>query len=55
MGARYNLGYTELQAGNIQSAVKHFMISARAGDVDSLDSVKSAFRDGIITKGTGWE
>ena len=24
--ARYNLGYTELQAGNIQRAMKHFMI-----------------------------
>ena len=32
--ARYNLGYTELQAGNIQRAMKHFMISARACDCD---------------------
>ena len=30
--------------------MKQFMISARAGDVDSFDRVKSAFRGGIITK-----
>ena len=48
--ARYNLGYTEAQAGNIQRAMKHFLISARAGDGDSLDRVKSGFRSGIITK-----
>ena len=30
--------------------MKHFMISARAGDVDSFDMIKSFIRSGVITK-----
>ena len=40
--ARYNLGYTEAQ--------KHVMISAGTGHDESLDKVKSGFRNGIVTK-----
>ena len=48
--AKYNLGYAEEQAGNNQRAMKHFLVSARVGDKDSLDKVTSGFRSGIITK-----
>ena len=41
--AKYNLGYAEEQAGNNQRAMKHFLISARVGDKDSLDKVTSGF------------
>ena len=30
--------------------MKHIMISARVGDTDSLEKVKSGFRIGVITK-----
>ena len=48
--ARHNLGCAEEEAGNNQRAMKHFLISARVGDKDSLDKVTSGFRSGIITK-----
>ena len=49
--ARFILGCMEvMQAGNIHQAMKHFLISARAGDKESLDRVKSGFRSGIVTK-----
>ena len=51
VNARYCLGYMETQTGNHHRAIKHFLISARAGDKDSLDAVKSGFRSGIVTKG----
>ena len=50
VNARYNLGCVEEDAGNNQRAMKHFLISARVGDKDSLDKVTSGFRSGIITK-----
>ena len=30
--------------------MKHFILSARAGDKQSLDYVKDGFMDGIVTK-----
>ena len=51
VNARYYLGYMEAQTGNHHRALKHFLISARAGDKDSLDAVKTGFRIGIVTKG----
>ena len=48
--ARYNLGYTEWIAGNIKRAMKHVMISARAGQDESLGKVKAGFMDGFVTK-----
>ena len=48
--ARYNLGALEVQAGNIKRAMKHFLISARAGEKDSLDAIKSGFRSGSCHK-----
>ena len=48
--ARYNLGYVEERAGNFHRACKHFLLSARAGDKESLDAVKQGFLSGIVTK-----
>ena len=48
--ARYNLGYTEAKAGNNRRAMKHVMISARTGHDESLDKVKSGFKNGTVTK-----
>ena len=48
--ARHNLGCDEFNAGNEHRAMKHFMLSARAGFKDSLDVVKKGFMDGIVTK-----
>ena len=38
--ARHNLGCLEIEKGNVGRAVKHFMISAKMGYDDSLDSMK---------------
>ena len=40
----------ELDGGNHHRAYKHFILSARAGDKDSLDTVKKGFVRGIVTK-----
>ena len=49
--ARHYLGCVEEEvAGNHQRALKHFIISARAGDNESLDKVKQGFRSGHVTK-----
>ena len=50
VNARFNLGCEEGKAGNIDRAYKHFILSARAGDEDSLDNVKDGFMCGMITK-----
>ena len=50
VNARFNLGCEELEAGNHNRAMKHFILSARAGDKESLDSVKTGFMTGLITK-----
>ena len=48
--ARNNLGCLEGQAGNHQRAMKHFIISARAGHKLSLDTVKEGYMAGHVTK-----
>jgi len=48
--ARNNLGCLEARAGNLQRAMKHWMISANAGDEESLDPVKQGFKRGLVTK-----
>ena len=48
--ARHNLGCMEGEAGNITRAMKHFILSARAGDKESLDNVKEGYMDDIVTK-----
>ena len=48
--ARYNLGGTEIKAGNIDRAFTHFILAAKAGLKKSLDCVKQGFVNGIVTK-----
>ena len=48
--ARCNLGIMEGRAGNIERAIKHRLIAARAGDKLSLNKVKDYFMQGIVTK-----
>ena len=50
INSRHNLGCLEVNAGNYDRAYKHFLLSARAGDTNSLDSVKIGFREGSVTK-----
>ena len=48
--ARYNLGVYEWRAGNMERALKHFMIAASFGDNDSLENIKQLFLKGDATK-----
>ncbi|EJK77707.1 hypothetical protein THAOC_00445 [Thalassiosira oceanica] len=48
--SRHNLGYAENIRGNCELAVKHWMISAKMGDEDSLDAIKEMFILGRATK-----
>ena len=48
--AMYNLGCSEIQAGNYQRAFKHLIIAARAGHATALENVKIGFMNGHITK-----
>ena len=48
--ARHNLGGLEYNAGSHHRAFKHFVISARAGDKLSLDTVKGGYTGGLVTK-----
>ena len=48
--ARYNLGCTELRAGNMDRALKHLMITAGSGNTDSLKAIQALFMDGLATK-----
>ena len=48
--ARHNLGCNEWQAGNIDRALKHFMIAVRDGESRSLKSIKLMYKNGLATK-----
>jgi len=48
--ARHSLACIEVEAGNLDRAMKHFMIAARAGYEESLDAVKKGFMMGWIVK-----
>jgi len=48
--ARFNLGNLEKRSGNMNRAVKHWMISAAAGDDDSLKAIQQGYLDGRVTK-----
>ena len=50
VSARHNLGIEEAKAGNIARAMRHFILSAKAGFKDSLDIVKKGVMKGVITK-----
>ena len=48
--ARNNLGNLEYRAGNMNRAVKHFMIAAGAGHDKSLKKIRECFLNGYATK-----
>ena len=48
--ARHNLGCLEGLAGNDDRALQHFIISARCGSADSLNSIKLMNKNGDATK-----
>ena len=48
--ARYNLGCIEGKAENYDLSLQHFSISAKLGDQESLNMVKTFFMNGLATK-----
>jgi len=47
---RHNLGCLEEKAGNMNRALKHWMIAVRSGDNKSLNGIKDLYSDGYATK-----
>jgi len=47
--ARYNLGVTEMLAGNMDRALKHHMIATKSGCADSLKKIKHLHWNGHAT------
>ena len=50
--ARVNLGLMELQSGNTERAVKHWMIAASAGSFRAMHNLRTAFKDGLVSRDT---
>ena len=48
--ARYNLGYDDGNAGNMDRACKHMMISANSGCDFSMKAVQEGHKSGFVTK-----
>jgi len=48
--SRCNLGCYEAQKGNYDRALRHFLISAKMGDKNSVEFVKTLFMEGRATK-----
>ena len=48
--SRNNLGVLEEMEGNMDRAVKHWMIAAGAGDDNALTAIQSCFMGGHVTK-----
>jgi len=48
--SRYCLGCVEEENGNVDRAVRHFLISAKLGLKQSLDKIKDLFSDGHATR-----
>ena len=48
--ARHNLGIMEEITGNVDRALKHYMIAVRGGSNDSLKKIKQFYTDGFATK-----
>jgi len=48
--ARNNLGRNEVRSGNMERALKHFIIAVRIGDSPSLDLIKQLYTNGHATK-----
>ncbi|KAL7534453.1 hypothetical protein ACHAXR_005889 [Thalassiosira sp. AJA248-18] len=50
VAARHNLGIVESNAGNMNRAMKHFMISSGCGCDLSLKEIQNRFSEGLVTK-----
>jgi len=48
--ARYNLGNKEYRAGNMDRALKHFMIAVRGGYHKPLQMIQELYLNGYVTK-----
>jgi len=48
--SRHNLGICDGSKGDCDRAVRHFLISAKMGDKDSLEIIKKMFMDGLAMK-----
>jgi len=48
--ARHNLGSNEVDAGNMDRALEHWMIAVRSGQNNSLKKIKELYTDGQATK-----
>ena len=48
--ARCNLGVEEENAGNIERAIKHYIIAARDGNSHSVKNIQDLYMDGDATK-----
>ena len=48
--ARHNLGCFECNAGNINKALKHFMIAVEFGNNGSLKTIQQMYSKGFATK-----
>jgi len=48
--ARYSLGTLEKNKGNMDKAVKHYMIAIKDGDSDAVNQMKELYSDGHATK-----
>ena len=48
--ARYNLGEMEEKAGNMERALKHYMIAVKDGDKDSLKQIQLFYSNGQASK-----
>ena len=50
LAARYNLGAVEEELGNMDRALKHYIIAVKDGGSDSLESIKGMYKNGHATK-----
>jgi hypothetical protein len=48
--ARNNIGTMEAQSGNMERAVKHWMIAASAGDYDAMSALLIALEDCVVSR-----
>jgi len=48
--ARHNIGAMEGRAGNVDRALRHFMIAVRDGDSHSLKKIQEMYGYGFATK-----
>ena len=48
--ARHNLGFTEFQRGNVNRALKHYLIAVRDGHDGSLKNIQQLYSDGHVPK-----